>query len=222
MTFTPTDALASVVPVCTTLSATSRSRTGTGIANASLVSAPCTLNVAVAVPVPLAVIGNRYAFVMRSSGASSDVVCTGLSFTKNASGPISAPSMCRFPVAPVPLVTAMPASKRSPGRANCGTTGFATRGFVVRNVVSPLPKRPSMLVPTTITRHVVRSSGSVNVAVATPFASVRSAPAKYASAWNLRRTRGSAFSPESPPPKPQPFSSGCGIVFSTSAVRLSE
>ena len=124
-------------------------------------------------------------------------------------------------VTPKPLVTAMPASKRSPGRANCGTTGFATIRFVVMNVVSPLPKRPSALVPTTIARHVVTSSGSVKLTVASPFASVRSAPAKYASASNLRRTRGSAFSPDRPPPKPQPFSSGRAIVWSTIALRLS-
>jgi hypothetical protein len=129
--------------------------------------------------------------------------------------------MCSGPVAPVPFVTERPPSKRSPGRANCGITGFATSGFVVVNVVSALPKRPSAVAETTITRHVVRSSGSVNVALASPFASVRSAPAKYASGSNVRRTRGSASSPDSPPPKPQPFSSGFPSVLSTTFARLS-
>ncbi len=220
-TFSGTPARVSVVPVCATASRTSRSRTGTGIANASLVPAPRTLIVAVAVPAPVATTGKRYAVVILSSVASSDVVATGLSFTRNASGPASAASTCSDPLAPVPFVTATPPSNLSPGRANCGITGLATSGLVVRNVVSPLPNRASVVVATTITRHVVRSSGSVNVALASPLASVFSAPAKYASGSNLRRTRGSASSPDKPPPKPQPFSTGRVCVLSTSALRLS-
>ena len=120
------------------------SRTGTGIANASPVPAPRTCTVAVAMPVPFATIGKRYAFVMLSSGVSErrrrGPACRspGTRAARRARRRRAA-----LPAAPVPLVTATPASNRSPGRANCGTTGFATSGFVVRNVVSPLPKRPS-------------------------------------------------------------------------------
>ena len=74
------------------------------------------------------------------------------------------------------FVTDTPAFIVSPGRANCGMTGFAINGFVVKNVVSALPKRASVVNASAITRQVVRSSGSVNVTLAFPLASVFSAP----------------------------------------------
>ena len=101
----------------------------------------------------------------------------------NASAPLSCSTKSSAPPAPVWFAIDTPRSKRSPGRANCGSSGLAISGWFDTKVASEVAKceaarsevegRSSA---TAITRQVVRSSGIVSVALALPAPSVVSTP----------------------------------------------
>ena len=164
---------------------------------------------------PFAVTSKRTACVPVCDGALVCVACG--SPVANAAPPLTFAFTLRSPLAPATFVTETPALNVSPGRANCGRIGSVTSGFVAMNVASPLPKRASLVSASTITRQVVRSSGSGTSTVALPAASVRTDAFQYASGKNFVRTRVLAGPAIAPPPKPKPLSRvACSFASFTS------
>ena len=102
-----------------------------------------------------------------------------------------------------------PPLKRSPRRAKRGRLGLNINGLFTRIRVSALPKRLPACT-TAITRKVLRLSGSLKLALASPLASVcRLAVHEAKNLKLLRRSMPSKAGPPPPPPRTGPFRQSC-------------